>query len=76
MEVSGQLHPQGKSPFCPLYRRPTGPQSQSGRGGEDISKNCSPPTFIMIKLSACQYFSHGKCNLRVKLSLNEDVSFP
>jgi hypothetical protein len=45
MEVSGQLHvpaalPQGKSPRHPLDTKVVGPQSQSGRGGEE--KN-SPP---------------------------------
>jgi hypothetical protein len=39
MEESGQLHspatlPQGKSPWYPLDRRTSGPQSRSGRGGE------------------------------------------
>jgi hypothetical protein len=46
MEVSGQLHasvalPQGKSPWYPLDRRLGGPQSRSGRGGEE--KNSQPP---------------------------------
>jgi hypothetical protein len=45
MEVSGQLHtpsalPQGKNPWYPLYRRLGGPQSRSGRGGEE--KNFQP----------------------------------
>jgi hypothetical protein len=45
MEVSSQLHdpadlPQGKSPY-PLDRRLGGPQSRSGRGGEE--KNSQPP---------------------------------
>jgi hypothetical protein len=40
MEVSGQLYdaaalPQGKIPCYPLDRRLDGPQSQSGRGGEE-----------------------------------------
>jgi hypothetical protein len=40
MEVSGQLHalaalPQGKSPWYPLDRRLSGPQSRSWRGGEE-----------------------------------------
>jgi hypothetical protein len=47
MEVSGQsltlrpLYPQGKSPLCPSDRRLGGPQSRSGRGGEE--KNSQPP---------------------------------
>jgi hypothetical protein len=45
MEVSGQLHApaalaQGKSPWYPLDRRLDGPQSRSGRGGEE--KNAQP----------------------------------
>jgi len=35
MDVSGQLHPQGKSPWYPLNRRLDVPQSRSGRGGEE-----------------------------------------
>jgi hypothetical protein len=44
MEVSGQLHPQGKSPWYPLDRGLGGPQSRSGRGGEE--KNSQPPPGI------------------------------
>jgi hypothetical protein len=45
MEVSGQRHapaasPPGKEPRYPLYRRLGGPQSRSGRGGEE--KNSQP----------------------------------
>jgi hypothetical protein len=45
MEVSGQLHapadlPPGKCPCNPLDMRLGGPQSRSGRGGEE--KNPSP----------------------------------
>jgi hypothetical protein len=45
MEVSGQLHapaalPQGKGPWYPLDRGLDGPQSRSGRGGEE--KNSQP----------------------------------
>jgi hypothetical protein len=45
MQASGQLHDpttlrQGKSPLCPLDRRLSGPQSRSGRGGEE--KNSQP----------------------------------
>jgi hypothetical protein len=40
MEVSGQLHapaalPPGKNPWYPFDRRLGGPQSRSGRGGEE-----------------------------------------
>jgi hypothetical protein len=49
MEVTGQLHtpaalPQGKSPRYPQDRRLGGPQSLSGRGGEE--KNSQPPLGI------------------------------
>jgi hypothetical protein len=35
------LYLQGKTPWYPLYRRLGGPQSRSGRGGEE--KNSEPP---------------------------------
>jgi len=35
MEVSGQLHPSAALPPHPLDRKLGGPQSQSGRGGEE-----------------------------------------
>jgi hypothetical protein len=38
------LFPQGKSPWYPLDRRLGGPQSRSGRGGEE--KNSQPPLAI------------------------------
>jgi hypothetical protein len=49
MEVNGQLHapaalPPGKEPLYPLDRRLGGPQSHSGRGGEE--KNSQPPPGI------------------------------
>jgi len=45
MEVSGQFHnpaalPHGKRPWYPLDGRLGGPQSRSGRGGEE--KNSQP----------------------------------
>jgi hypothetical protein len=49
MEVSGHLHAPdalspGKSPWYPLDRILDGPQSRSGRGGEE--KNSQPPPGI------------------------------
>jgi hypothetical protein len=49
MKVSGQIEapaalPQGKNPQNPLDRRLSGPQSRSGRGGEE--KNSQPPPAI------------------------------
>jgi hypothetical protein len=46
------LYPQGKSPRYPLYRRLGGPQSRSGRGGEE--KNSQPPPGI--ETSVISYF--------------------
>jgi len=40
------LYPLGKSPWYPLNRRLGGPQSRSGRGGEE--KNSQPPPAIEI----------------------------
>jgi hypothetical protein len=47
MEVSCQLHalaalPPGKSPWYPLDMRLGGPQSQSGRGGEEDNSQPLP----------------------------------
>jgi hypothetical protein len=49
MKVSGQFYapaalPQGKRPWYPLDRKLGGPQSRSGRGGEE--KNSQPPPRI------------------------------
>jgi hypothetical protein len=49
MEMSGQLHALAvllpeKEPWYPLDRRLDGPQSRSGRGGEE--KNSQPPPGI------------------------------
>jgi hypothetical protein len=38
------LYPQGNSPWYPLDRRLGGPQSRSGRGGEE--RNSQPPPGI------------------------------
>jgi hypothetical protein len=55
MEVSDQLHapaafPQGKRPWYPLDRRLGGPQSRSGRGGEEKNSQPPPNTEIYEKL--------------------------
>jgi hypothetical protein len=47
MEVSGQLYdpaalPPGKEPLLPLDRRLDGPQSRSGRGGEEKNSQSLP----------------------------------
>jgi hypothetical protein len=47
MKVSGQLHipaalPPGQSPWYPLHRRLGGPQSRSGRGGEEKNSKLLP----------------------------------
>jgi len=48
MEVSGQLHtpaslnPEGMSPWYPLVRRLDGPQSLSGRSGEEKNPQLQP----------------------------------
>jgi hypothetical protein len=43
------LYPQGKSPWYPLGRRLGGPQSRSGRGGEE--KNSQPLPGDDIKMN-------------------------
>jgi hypothetical protein len=47
MEVSGQLHaraalPPGKKLLIPIVRRQDGPQSRSGRGGEEKNSQTLP----------------------------------
>jgi hypothetical protein len=42
MEVSGQLHPKGKSLWYSLDRRLEWPQSRSGRGGEEKNSQLLP----------------------------------
>jgi hypothetical protein len=49
MEVSGQLHalatlPPGKEPLVPLDRSLGGPQSRSGRSGEEKNSQLPPGT--------------------------------
>jgi hypothetical protein len=46
MELSGQIHPRGKSPGYPLDRRLGGPQSRSGRGGEEKTYHQNVPAGI------------------------------
>jgi hypothetical protein len=59
MEMSGQLHAsaalhQGKSPWYSFDRRLGGPQSRSGRGGEE--KNSQPPPGISHVKIQCNFF--------------------
>jgi hypothetical protein len=56
MEVSGQLYLKGKSPWYPLDRRLGGPQSRSGRCGEE--KYSQPlsglePPIIQLVTQSC-----------------------
>jgi hypothetical protein len=58
MEMSGQLHapaalPQGKSPRYSLDKRLDGPQSHSGRGGEEKNSQSLPewnPELLLLLL--------------------------
>jgi hypothetical protein len=52
------LYPQGKSPWYPLDRRPGGPQSRSGRGGEE--KNSQPQPGIEARIPIVQPVAHLK----------------
>jgi hypothetical protein len=59
MEVSGRLHasaslPTGEDPWYPLDRRLGGPQSRSGRGGEERDSH---------PLSEFEHLSHTVCSL-------------
>jgi hypothetical protein len=42
MAVNGQLHAPAACPWYPLARRLGGPQSQSGRGGEEKNSQLLP----------------------------------
>jgi len=48
--------PQGKSPWYPLDRRLGGPQSHSGRGGEE--KNSSPCQELNPRIAIVQPIAH------------------
>jgi hypothetical protein len=59
MEVSGQLHapaafPPGKNPLVPLYRRLGGPQSRSGRCGEEKNSQPLPGFEPLLYISVCE----------------------
>jgi hypothetical protein len=64
VEVSGQLHdpaalPPGEDPLVHLDRRLGGPQSSSGRGGEE--KNSQPPPGIEHKIGVCLHICLCVC---------------
>jgi hypothetical protein len=61
------LYPQGKSPRYPLQRRLGGPQSRSGRGGEE--KNSQPPTELEPQNIDVQPVAQGSQNLLLLLLL-------
>jgi hypothetical protein len=55
------LYPQGKSPWYPLDRRLGGPQSRSGRGGEEkIYRICYPNK---EGLSVANFLSHEELSI-------------
>jgi hypothetical protein len=54
--TSMPLYRQGKSPWYPLYRRLGGPQSRSGRGGEEKNSLSLPglePSIIQLVAQRC-----------------------
>jgi hypothetical protein len=61
------LYSQGKSPWYPLDRRPGGPQSRSGRGGEEKSTPLKFQTTINVVYltTYCEKFSdrHDDTNM-------------
>jgi hypothetical protein len=73
------LYPQGKSPWYPLDRKLGGPQSRSGRGGEE--KNSQPPPGIVPKnpdhvahiptLYRLSYRGSGRRYYNINLDLRE-----
>jgi hypothetical protein len=52
------LYPQGKSPWYPSDRRLGGPQSRSGRGGEE--KNSEPPPGLEPSSLCCETQRHSQ----------------
>jgi hypothetical protein len=81
MEMSGQLHApaalhQGKSPWYPLDRRLGGPQSRSGRGGEEKNSQplpgLEPP--IIQPLDQCYTTELSRLISSVNENAYEDVS--
>jgi hypothetical protein len=79
MEVSGQLHapavlPPGKDSWYPLDRRLGGPQSRSGRGGENIPsplRKSNPRTPIVQPVAQCYCY---KCQLILDTRVYPEVS--
>jgi hypothetical protein len=51
------LYPQVKSPWYPLDRKPSGPQSQSGRGGEEKDSQLLPGLEPSIIQSVTQRYT-------------------
>jgi hypothetical protein len=87
MEVSGQLHPQGRSTRFPLDRRLGGPQSRSRQGVEE--KNSHPPpgsgprtsdrptrSQWLYQLSyPSSYFHHFCCLLQIRCTFISRSSY-
>jgi hypothetical protein len=74
--VSGELHarplyPQGKSPWYPLGRKLDGPQSRSGRGGEE--KNTQPPLGIEPRSSDRPAGSQSMYRLNTQQSISMNI---
>jgi hypothetical protein len=53
-----QLYPRGKNPSYPFYRRLGGPQSRSGRGGEEKSSLPLPESSIKVPIHNLLYFKY------------------
>jgi hypothetical protein len=75
MEVSGQLHapaalPPGKSPWYPLDRRLCGPQSRSGRGGEEKNFQSLPGVEHLIIQPVARRYTAELSRLQILLGLS------
>jgi hypothetical protein len=87
MEVSGQLHapaalPPGKSPRYPLDRRLGGPQSRSGRFGEEkiLDSNSDPsvfqPELVAITTTLSRLFIMSYSPLTIHPTFRSNISPP
>jgi hypothetical protein len=67
------LYPQGKSPWYTLDRRLGGPESRSGRGGEE--KNFQPLRLVKVRLKIPSWILRARSLRSVKIVLVSPSSF-
>jgi len=70
------LYPQGKSPWYPLDRRIGGPQSRSGRGGEEKNSQTPPGLEPPIMQPVVQCYPGSWCSRFIQLKLFSKQKLP